>query len=113
MSELRIFQRKATKLAAGDNVAVALVDLPAGASVDLAGSTQGVTAAIPAKHKFALRDFPAGGEIVMYGVVVAEATSPIPKGGLISTANVRHQTSAVHSKSGTFTWKAPDVSRWR
>jgi altronate hydrolase len=113
MSELRIFQRKATKLAAGDNVAVALVDLPAGASVDLAGTTQEVTAAIPAKHKFALREFPAGGEIVMYGVVVAEATSPIAKGGLISTTNVRHQTSAVHAKSGTFDWKAPDVSRWR
>jgi altronate hydrolase len=113
MNELRIFRRKATKLAANDNVAVALVDLAANSSVDVGGVNHELATPIPAKQKFALKEFSPGSEVVMYGLVVGEVTRPIAHGELLSTNNIRHFTGPVHTKSANFSWKAPDVSRWQ
>jgi altronate hydrolase len=113
MSELKIFQRKATKLSPNDNVAVALVDLPAGARVDLSGTTYDVFTTVRAKHKFALSDLPKGSEVVMYGLVVGEVTAAIRKGERISTENLRHRSGPIQPKSGNYRWQAPDVSPWR
>ena len=113
MSELKIFQRKATKLSPDDNVAVALVDLPAGARIDLSGTTYDVFAPVRAKHKFALSDLAKGSDVVMYGRVVGEVTAAIRKGERISTENLRHRSGPIRPKSGNYTWQAPDVSRWR
>ncbi len=64
-----------------DNVAVAVRDLPAGTVIE-----NGVTALdpIPQAHKIALRDIPAGGSIVRYGVVLGYAKADIPAGSWIS-----------------------------
>ncbi len=64
-----------------DNVAVAVHDMPAGTVIE-----NGVTALdpIPQAHKIALRDIPAGGEIIRYGVVLGYAKNPIPAGSWIS-----------------------------
>lgn len=64
-----------------DNVAVAVHDLPAGTVVE-----RGVTTRepIPQAHKIALRDIPAGGEIIRYGVVLGYAKDLIPAGSWIS-----------------------------
>jgi altronate hydrolase len=113
MSELKIFQRKATKLSPSDNVAVALVDLSTGARIDLAGTAYDVVTPVHAKHKFALEDLPKGSDVVMYGVVVGEVTTPIRKGERISTENLRHRSGPIHPKIGSTIWEAPDVSRWR
>jgi altronate hydrolase len=113
MNELRIFQRKATKLAATDNVAVALVDLPAKSSVEVSGTRHELAATVPAKQKFALQEFAPGSQVVMYGLVVGEVTQPIAHGELLSTKNIRHLTAPVRPKSGNLSWKAPDASRWQ
>lgn len=113
MTELKTFQRKATKLSPGDNVAVALVDLPAGARVDLPDATHDVVTPVPAKHKFALTDLPKGSDVLMYGVIVGEVTAPIRKGERISTENLRHRSGLIHPKKGSYAWQAPDVTRWQ
>ena len=44
---------------------------------------------IPAGHKVALRDIPAGAEIVKYGFPIGTATEDIPAGAWVHTHNVR------------------------
>src|ERR1051326_5055442 len=48
-----------------DNVLVALTNLPAGAGIEFAGVIYQLVRSVPAKHKFALRDFAPGDEVVM------------------------------------------------
>lgn len=64
-----------------DNVAVAVHDLPAGTVIESGVTTRDP---IPQAHKIALRDIPAGGAIVRYGVVLGHAKNPIPAGSWIN-----------------------------
>ena len=64
-----------------DNVAVAVHDLPAGAQAQPGLVTR---EAIPQAHKIALREIPAGGEIIRYGVVLGYAKQDIPAGSWIN-----------------------------
>ena len=103
---------KTIQLDPRDNVQVALTDLPAGETVVISSNPFVVSSSIPAKHKFALQDFPAGAEIVMYGVTVGKAREPIAKGGLLTTSNVVHDAAGFQEKTGNYAWTAPDVTRW-
>jgi altronate hydrolase len=96
-----------------DNVAVALVELQAGEQVEFQGVTCRVVNRVPAKHKFALRDFAPGEDVVMYGVVVGKATEPIRRGELLTTRNLQHAAADFHEQEHSYRWHAPDVSRWR
>lgn len=96
-----------------DSVVVALVDLQAGEQVEFRGATYQMVSRVPAKHKFALRDFASGDEVVMYGVVVGKALQPIRRGELISTRNLQHATADFHEQEHSYRWEAPDVARWR
>ena len=78
-----------------DSVAVAVDDLRAGeeatglaldGSVAIAVRTRD---AIPLGHKVALRDVPAGGEVIEYGVAVGEATAEIHAGDHVHVHNLR------------------------
>jgi altronate hydrolase len=104
---------KAIQLDPRDNVLVALTDLPIGDQVVHSGETYSLIAAIPAKHKFAMKDFPTGSEIVMYGVTVGRAHEPIARGGLLTTQNVVHDAAGFESRDAAYTWTAPDVARWQ
>ena len=64
-----------------DNVAVAVHDLTAGTVIESGVTTRDP---IPQAHKIALRDIPAGGAIVRYGVVLGHAKNPIPAGSWIN-----------------------------
>ena len=64
-----------------DNVAVAVHDLEAGTAIAPDLKTR---QAIPQAHKIALKDIPAGGEIIRYGVVLGYAKDPIPAGSWIN-----------------------------
>lgn len=64
-----------------DNVAVAVHDLPAGVEVQPGVVTR---EPIPQAHKIALREIPAGGEIIRYGVVLGYAKAVIPVGSWIN-----------------------------
>src|SRR5678809_450524 len=96
-----------------DNVLIALTDLKAGERAELGGRSYTATKNIPAKHKFAIRDFGIGDPIIMYGVLVGKAVKPIGAGELLTTGNVQHQAAPFHEQSGEYRWTAPDVSRWK
>jgi len=104
---------KTIQLDSRDNVLVALTDLAAGESVASTRSTFAVISAIPAKQKLAMQDFPVGAEIMMYGVIVGKAREPIPKGGLLTTSNVVHDSAGFRAKESNYAWTPPDVTRWK
>jgi altronate dehydratase len=68
---------------------VALRNLARGEDVKVKG-VAGLKAVeeIPASHKIALRDLPAGEEIVKYGEVVAVTTREIKRGEWVHTHNL-------------------------
>jgi len=113
MTDLKQFRRRALRISANDNVAVALVDLPTGEEIVLQGITYGLTSSVPAKHKFALADLRPDDAIIMYDVLVGQAASPIRRGQALSTSNVRHRSAGFQGKAGKYTWQAPDVSQWK
>ncbi len=96
-----------------DNVAVALTDLPAGAPVGSNGIDVQLTTPVAAKHKFALRAFAPGDEIIMYGVLVGKAVEAIEKGAAITTKNIVHAARDYAVNHRRTAWQAPDVSRWQ
>ncbi len=100
------------RLHPSDDVIVALKPLAAGQRVELDGVEWMLCEDIPAKHKFAARDFSPGDLITMYGATAGKATSEIAIGRLLSQRNTVHATDATEGKRGHAGWKAPDVSRW-
>lgn len=97
----------------GDNVAVALSDLPAGEAVRLDGYDYVLTERIAAKHKFFLDDLPVGSDVIMYGVLVGKTLSDVSVGSLMTTANVSHAAQSYAYRGAAYDWTPPDVSRWR
>src|ERR1700744_4243998 len=95
-----------------DNVLVALTPLTAGQTVTFLGEDYVLQSDIPAKHKFAMRDLANGDEVIMYGGKVGLVRQPIPRGGLLSTRNVQHDSTGFGPKTENFVWSPPDVSRW-
>lgn len=57
-----------------DNVAVAIVDLPAGEKAVMGETTVILNEDIPAGHKFALKDFAEGEDVIKYGYPIGHAT---------------------------------------
>jgi altronate hydrolase len=95
-----------------DNVLVALVPLEVGTTVSFGQLSCPVTEAIPAKHKLTLVDLKPGDLIYMYGMVVGEATAAIPRGGLISTRNIRHRTGGYTAQRQPASFPLPDATPW-
>ncbi|MGC2420806.1 MAG: altronate dehydratase family protein [Candidatus Acidiferrales bacterium] len=101
------------KLDPQDNIAVALEDLPKGASVHFEGGECELVTGVPAKHKFAVENLAPGSSVIFYGVLVGKAVEPLRRGELITTRNVRHDAAPFQEKSGEYRWVAPDISPWR
>jgi altronate hydrolase len=100
------------KLDPRDNVLVALTTLAPGVTVHLGNTSCPVVEAIPAKHKLALVDLAPGDVVRMYGMVVGEATAPIPRGGLLSTGNVRHRAGSYSAQRQPVSYALPDPAKW-
>lgn len=96
-----------------DNVGVALTDLQPGERVKTSAFDLDIQEFVAAKHKFAIRDFAQGEDILMYGTVVGEATQAIPKGHAITLANIKHKTREYELSAGNFEWNTPDVESWK
>jgi altronate hydrolase len=106
-------QSRVLRLDAKDNVLVALTDLRKGESVDFLGSEYLLLADVPAKHKFVTQSVSAGGDIIMYGVLVGHALENLRRGDLLSTRNIRHAAAAFReTANGGPEWTPPDVSSW-
>ena len=104
---------KFLKIHPADNVYVALADLKAGENISAPGFNLNLPYDVQAKHKFVESALQAGDSITMYGCLVGKALTSIPKGGVISTHNVKHQSSEFSGRTETFHWMAPDVTKWR
>jgi altronate hydrolase len=106
-------QARVLKLDAKDNVLVALSDLRKGETVTALGDGCSLLSDVPAKHKFLTQDVKAGGDIIMYGVLVGHAVESLRRGDLLSTRNIRHAASSFHeTESAGSRWTPPDVSTW-
>lgn len=105
-------KQKLVKVHPGDNVLVALTNLAKGELVHYNGEEFVMQDDIPAKHKFVTAELDAGDVVMMYGVMVGKAQVPIAKGGLISTANVKHAADPFVYRKTNFNWTAPDVSKF-
>lgn len=103
--------RNVLQLDIRDNVLIALTDLKAGEQIEFGDQIYTPAKNIPAKHKFAMRTFGSGDDVVMYGVLVGRAIKPIAAGELLTTRNIQHQAAPFHEQSCEFHWAPPDVSR--
>jgi len=81
------------KINENDNVVVALNTIPAGTAISVEGNdgVKTVTSLeeIPAGHKMAICDIPAGGEVIKYGYRIGNAKEDIREGNWIHTHNVK------------------------
>ncbi len=104
--------QSALQLDPRDNVVVALAPLSAGDVVAWGGSSCPVVEPVPAKHKMAIVDLAPGDLVRMYGMVVGEATQAIPRGGAISTRNIRHRADDYTAAREPVSFSLPDASAW-
>jgi altronate hydrolase len=100
-----------------DNVIVALSSLEPGMEAHYgaadARAACPIMQTIPAKQKMALTTFNPGDMIVMYGMVVGEVTHTIPRGGLLTTSNIRHRIGAYTTERKPAPANVPDASAWK
>jgi altronate hydrolase len=106
-------QAKVLRLDAKDNVLVALTDLRKSETLSYLGNEYALLSDVPAKHKFLTQDVSAGGEIIMYGVLVGHALENLRRGDLLSTRNIRHAAASFQETevAGPH-WTPPNVSAW-
>lgn len=105
-------KRKTVQIHPSDNVQVALTTLKKGEQSADQNDTM-LVSDVPAKHKYALRDFAEGDEIIMYGVLVGKATKPIQKGEMITVNNIKHATSDYSIRQRKTSWAIPDVTKYK
>jgi altronate hydrolase len=108
-----LMRTRILKVHPSDNVIVALADLPGGSTLALQDETYTLAEDIPAKHKFFTRDLQAGDAVIMYGVLVGRAQVNIPRGGLMTTANVKHAAGDYAYRGIDYAWTAPDITAFR
>lgn len=113
MTPLSLAAQPALLIAPGDDLLVALRDLPAGLAGESAGLRWQLRQDIPVKHKFALRALAAGAPVRMYGLQIGVARRDIAAGEWISTENLAHATAPVQLRAAQQPWRPPDVSRWQ
>ncbi len=100
------------KVHPADNVLVALVNLEKGKTVNYDGQEFTMEELVKAKHKFATTDLAIGDSIIMYGVLVGKAQQPIKKGGLISTASIKHAANDFDVGERHTDWVMPDTAKF-
>ncbi|MEO8822730.1 MAG: altronate dehydratase family protein [Ginsengibacter sp.] len=105
-------KQKVMMIHPADNVLVALTDLAVNEKVEYNGHDYVIINRVPAKHKFVIKDMQPGDEVFMYGVLVGKAETEIPKGGRITTSNVKHAASGFEVGDRKTTWHKPDVSKF-
>jgi len=96
-----------------DSILVALKNLQAGETVEYNGHPYSLKENIPAKHKFYMRDEPAGSEVIMYGVLVGKTARDVIAGSRVSTENLKHASGVYDYRDAKYQWSPPDVSRFR
>lgn len=96
-----------------DNVLVALQEIQQDNVIDFEGVAIKIVDYIPAKHKLFLHDLASGEEVYMYGVLVGKTTCSVMQGQCVTTTNLKHAAEPYVYRNHTFSWEAPDVSKWK
>ncbi|UJH68584.1 UxaA family hydrolase [Allomuricauda sp. SCSIO 65647] len=102
-----------TKVDQKDNIAVAITDLKEGLSISINNTGLSIKEHIRAKHKFALKDFNQGDDVIMYGVLVGRATQSISKGCAITVNNIKHASATYNNSGSHYYWTPPDISKYK
>src|SRR5687767_1716093 len=105
--------QKIIQIHPNDNILVALTNLSKNEAVIFQNETYVLQNDIAAKHKFAIKDFAVGDEIIMYGVLVGKATQSIQKGELIHTHNIKHASNENYKKQKEYKWTPPDIAKFK
>ena len=95
-----------------DDVVIALANLKKGETLEVNGHAYTLATDVPAKHKFAAKDFAPGDPVHMYGVMVGRAFAPIRRGEAVTVHNLRHDSTEFREYAGPAPWRPPDVSGW-
>ncbi|MBC7889436.1 MAG: altronate dehydratase [Ferruginibacter sp.] len=106
-------KQQVLKIHRSDNVLVALTNLSKGDTIVFEEESYVLQDDISAKHKFFTNDMQPGDKVIMYGVLVGTAQSFIPKGGWMSTANVKHAVEPYAWRKVDYQWTAPDISKFK
>src|SRR6202051_4129664 len=101
------------KIHPADSILVALKNLQAGETVEYYGYMYTLKENIPAKHKFYIRDAPAGTEVIMYGVLVGKTEKEVLAGSRVSTENLKHASSDFDYRNAVYHWTPPDISKFK
>ncbi len=91
----------ALRLHPDDDVAVALIPLPPGRNVLVAGQAVRAAAAIAPGHKLALRAIAVGAPVRRYGQVIGFATAPIAPGDHVHSHNLAVGSMTLDYEFGT------------
>jgi urease beta subunit len=81
--------KKFMRLLPQDNVGVALVRIPTGATLRLEDGSLLPCQEVPAGHKLALVDMPEKALVIKYGQVIGETTRPVQRGEHVHLHNLR------------------------
>ncbi|MBQ8640695.1 MAG: altronate dehydratase [Clostridia bacterium] len=84
-----------------DTVAVAVEAIQAGTALEAGGYRLTAADPIPAGHKIALRDIPAGENVIKYACPIGHAVTDIPAGSHVHTHNVKSNLSGQLSYTYT------------
>jgi len=88
--------RRLIRLAAPDNVLMLATSVPAGAVLEVEGTSVTLPAALTLGHKIAARDIRAGETIVKYDFPIGVATEDIRLGAHVHLHNVRSNYTASY-----------------
>ena len=81
--------REVLKISANDSVAVALVALSAGKTLEVEGQQVTLVTDVPAGHKFALKDIKAGEPVIKYGFPIGQAKCDVQTGEHVHVHNLK------------------------
>lgn len=82
-------ETKYLKINPADNVAVAIVDLPAGEQIIVDDVNIVLNQAVPAGHKFALKDFAQGEDVIKYGYPIGHTAVAACQGDWMNEDNIK------------------------
>ncbi len=81
--------KKIIRIHKNDNVAIALVDLAAGFSMEIDGSTLVLTEDVARGHKIAIVDMAEGTDVIKYGMPIGHTTVAVKSGEWVHTHNIK------------------------
>jgi altronate hydrolase len=96
----------AVRIHPADNVAVAVRDLAAGATIEIGGERTTLVTDVPAGHKVALGSLGVGAPVTKYGFPIGRTTEAVPAGAWV------HSHNMATALSGTLEYRyAPSADR--